>query len=260
MSEILIVQRQTLDWESLDLASFRTASRDFCRRLGKPDDFVFRLASLWNDCFGCSYFETRARIKAISEAHNRQIAGTRFQAYTPDRSISLDEAGYVFIDDDDWFSPELGSALAPVTGDDNFLLWRCTNIGSPNQAQPVFFWGLNGRCMTNNYMAAGHWVRRQGSLEGAYWHKDAIRSIEAEPSVDQLDRCLSVANKGPVSSMSLIRGLGGSREPEALIALIEKYLHHMDSVGSGDLAHIPWAEPLLRETIDVYRDVQASRR
>ena len=260
MREVFIVQRQTLDWAALDLEGLRSASIEFCRRLRRRDDFVYRLAKLWNDTFRCGYLETRARIKAISEQHNASIDGTRFIPFEENTDVTLDAAGYVFIDDDDWFSPALGTALAPYTGRErNFLLWRTTNIGSPNQEFPVFYWGLNGRCMTNNYMATWHWIREQGSLDRVFWHKSAIQVLEKEPDLQQLDVCLSVANKGPISSMSLIRGLGDSREPSALREMVEQYLRQMETVTAADLAHVSWAAPLLDATIQVYRDVFDSR-
>jgi hypothetical protein len=244
----------------MELAAFRSESVDFCRSIGMPDDFVYRLAKLWNETFTCSYFETRARIKAISEQHNASLSGTRFFPYDGERTVPLDGAGYVFVDDDDWFSPDLGPVLAPcLQKGHRALLWRVTNIGSPKQEFPVFYWGLNGRCMTNNYLVSGDWIRQRRSLEDFFSHKAAVRTLGEEPGLLQLDRCLSVASKGPTSTMSLIRGLGRSREKNDLRGLLRGYLEQMRSIGAGDLAHIEWARPLLDETIAAYQQVYDSR-
>jgi hypothetical protein len=260
MADSIIVQRDTLDWPSLDLQAFRQASIDFCRNWGKADDFAYELARLWNSTFALNYFETRARLKNISQQHNAAIEKADFIAFTDGRQIPLRDGVYVFVDDDDWFSPQLGSILDQRELDSfDFLLWRTSIIGSPNQPAPVFYWGLNGRCMTNNYAVSSNWIQGAGSIAEVYTHAAAIRTLTAASTIEQLDLCLSVANKGPISSVSLDRGLGRSREPAKLLAMVDAYLKRMATLAAADMAHIPWAGPLIDATVTVYQDVYDSR-
>lgn len=140
MPESIIAQRNTRDWQSLDLETFRQASIDFCRNWNKPYAFAYKHTRLWNNTFALGYFETSARLKNIFQQHNASIDKATFIAYTEGRQIPLPDGVYVFVDDDDWFSPQLGSILELREPENfDFFPWRSSNIGSPNHPAPVFY-------------------------------------------------------------------------------------------------------------------------
>ena len=75
---MIIVQRQTLDWAAQTPVSFRPLSEAFCRLWGKQEDYVFRLMQLWDKTFSIGYFETRARLKAISTRNILSVNSVEF--------------------------------------------------------------------------------------------------------------------------------------------------------------------------------------
>jgi hypothetical protein len=260
LNKVIVVQRETLEWCSLDLEKFKDISIEHSRRWGKPDDFTYILALLWNSTFGVDFFETRYRLKMLSESHNESLPGVTFLKYHDGRELMIEDAVYTFVDDDDWYSPDLGSVLGGCAPNHfNILLWLTTNVGSPNQPRPIFYWDKNGRCMTNNYAASGQWFKKNGSMACAYSDGAALRSVEAQSSVEQIELRLSVSNKGPISSVSMHKGLGNSREPQALLALVENYLYRMSSLVPSDISRISWSSALIDKTIQIYQDVYDSR-
>src|SRR5690606_22479659 len=116
---------------------------------------------------------------------------------------------YTFSDDDDWLSPELAavrSQSAPAGHD--ACVWKGCTLGGPKSEHPLFFWGLNGRCMTNNYAVSGRWMNSPERFQRACKHS------LAEHTLPELDACLvdawlSMTNKAPCSSVSLENALHG---------------------------------------------------
>lgn len=260
MTSVVIVKRRTLNWANIDFPAFKEESKSFCRNWGQPEDYAYRLAQLWDQTFTHGYFETRHRLKLIAEQNLDSLTDAHISTWSKDREIPLLDAPYVFIDDDDWFSPELPRVLNLLSRDNfDIVLWRATNIGSPNQVLPIFYWGRNGRCMTHNYAVSRAWID-QNSIEDVMIHGRAMSTIHAMKNVQQLDVCLSVSNKGPISSVSLHKGLNGELEPHKLASLIDDYLNRMANIAMANFAHIAWAKDAVDQTIDVYRDVQASLR
>lgn len=257
---VIIVQRQTVDWALLTPESFRPLSEAFCRLWGKPDDYVFRLMQLWDETFSVGYFETRARLKAISTSNLSALPGVEFIPYDNYRNIPDKRAFYLFMDDDDWAGPTLGAVLGAQSPDAHkALLWRAANIGSPQQEYPVFVWGLNGRCMTNNYAVSSVWLNHLARLPDVVQHSTATRTLAAVGEIVQLDAALTASNKSPCSSVSLDRGLQGDLSPEKLAALVEDYLARMATRLPEHMWAAPWIEPLVAETVALFREVSDSR-
>ena len=261
---VVLVQRQTVDWQRLSDEAFLQQSQGFCTLWGKPKDYVWQLFQLWNQTFSVDYRVVRQRLKDISlqnfqSAHN--LTFVPFQGY---RNLPQQRAYYLFLDDDDWVDPQISDCLQQQIDPQDpppLLLWRAANIGSPNQEYPVFVWGMNGRCMTNNYAVHSTWLQPFSKINHVIQHKDATALFEALPKNDQaraaphLDCALTVSNKSPISSVSLDRGLNGDLCPEKLVALVENYIRRMQQVEDKDLAYIPWCAPLLDKTTAVFVDV-----
>jgi hypothetical protein len=259
-TSVIIVQRQTLDWASLTPAQFRPLSETFCRLWGKPDNYVFRLMQLWDETFSVGYFATRARLKAISTNNLSTLPGVEFIPYDSYRNIPDAHAFYLFMDDDDWAGPDLGAALGAQSPEvHKALLWRAANIGSPQQEYPVFVWGLNGRCMTNNYAVSSVWLNHLERLQDVVQHSLAAQTLTTLGDIVQLDAALTASNKSPCSSVSLDRGLRGDLSPDNLAALVDDYLARMATRLPEHMWAAPWIEPLVAETVALFRDVSASR-
>jgi hypothetical protein len=170
VSSVAIVQRQTVDWASLDEDDFIKQSIVFCRLWGKPDDYVQRLYLLWNQTFAIDYCEVRSRIKELSSRSCNQVASAEFVEYQQYCNIPESANYYIFVDDDDWVAPDMVERLSEMT-DAELVLWRSANIGSPTQQHTVFVWGMNGRCMTNNYAVGRRWLEPFSRIRDVIQHK-----------------------------------------------------------------------------------------
>jgi hypothetical protein len=260
MQSVVIVQRQTLDWASMTPDVFRPLSADFCRLWGKPDDYVFRLMQLWDDTFALGYFETRARLKAISTRNLSSLSGVEFIPFEGYRNIPDRQGFYLFMDDDDWAGPELGSVLAAQsTESHSALLWRAANVGSPQQEFPVFVWGLNGRCMTNNYAVSSVWLNHLQKLDTVVQHALAAKTLAGLHDVIQLDVAITASNKSPCSSVSLDRGLQGDFSSVKLVALVDDYLTRMATLLPEHMWMAQWVAPLVAEVMHLFQQVSDSR-
>jgi hypothetical protein len=259
-TSVIIVQRQTLDWASQTPDSFRPVSEDFCRLWGRPEDYVFRLMQLWDETFSIGYFETRARLKAISTRNFLSVSGVEFVPYEGYKNIPDKRAFYLFMDDDDWAGPDLGVVLGAQSPDlHKILLWRAVNIGGPQQEFPAFVWGLNGRCMTNNYAVSNEWLNHLQRLDEVLQHAVAVATLATIQNIVQLDVAITASNKSPCSSVSLHRGLGGNLSSEKLAALVEDYLAQMATLLPEHMHIAQWVAPLVTETVALFREVSASR-
>jgi hypothetical protein len=259
-SSVIIVQRQTLDWESMTPESFRPLSGAFCRLWSKPEDYVYRLMQLWDETFAIGYFETRARLKAISTRNLSSLNGVEFVPYDGYRNIPDKRAFYLFMDDDDWAGSDLGPVLSAQSPEEhNALLWRAVNIGSPQQEFPAFVWGLNGRCMTNNYAVSSMCLDHLSRLDSFVQHYTASLTLAAMAKPVQLDVAITASNKSPCSSVSLDRGLNGDFSPEKLAGLVEDYLARMKTLLPEHIWMAQWVVPLVAETVALFYEVSASR-
>jgi len=258
---IIIVQRQTLDWQHMDEAAYQTASIPFCRLWERPDDYMVDIVRLWNNTFAISYFETRHRLKQLATEHNQCIGGTRFIAYEHYRNVPLGNGyAYVFIDDDDWLSPQLASALAATDlYQHDAGIWKGCTLGSPKSEHPLFFWGLNGRCMTNNYVVTSRWIQSAETLQQACKHSEAEKTV---PALDTLliDEWLSITNKAPCSSVSLENSLQNKRDPDTLANIIHRFNERMQTIPQQDFERAAWAWPLFESTRQLFADIANSRQ
>lgn len=264
MVAVVVVQRQTVEWSQLSDGQFRDQSVQFCRLWGKPDEYIWHLFQLWNATFCMDYREVRQALKELSLENIHSASDITFVPYVAGRDIPELPGYYLFLDDDDWLDPKvtlhLQQQVRQFTALPPLLLWRSANIGSPNQEYVVFVWGMNGRCMTNNYAVHGSWLKPFSKINDVFQHKDATGVFERPGTVPHLDCALTVSNKSPISSVSLDRGLDGDLCPERLLALVENYVDRMSRVQDAELVYMPWSRPWIDRTVELFRQVLASRR
>jgi len=260
---VIIVQRQTMDWKKLSNLQFHQQSREFCRLWGKPEDTVWSFFQLWNKTFQIDYRDVRQQLKNISLNNIQQSNHTEFIPYEHYLNIPPRAGYYIFLDDDDWVDPHitvhLYEKLSAFPMPPHLLLWRSANIGSPTQEHVVFIWGMNGRCMTNNYAVHSGWLKPFTKIEQLIQHKDANKLFEANKATPHLDCALTVSNKSPISSVSLDRGLGAELTSARLVGLVENYLDRMHKVEDSELVYIPWAKDYLARTLQIFEDVLKSK-
>lgn len=243
----------------MTVEDFRSLSEEFCRLWSKPADYVFRLMQLWNKTFSFDYFHTRAALKAIA-LRNVQASDAVFIPYQQYQNIPDRNGLYVFLDDDDWVAPDIAAVLATQSPENNAaLLWRTISVGSPQQRHPVFVWGLNGRCMTNNYAVSGVWLDHLKKLDQVVQHAEAEKTLATLPNIKQLDAALTASNKSPCSSVSLDRGLQGNFSSENLATLVDEYLKKMATRTPEHLWMGAWAAPWIAETVALFQTVSDSR-
>lgn len=257
---IVVAQRQTLDWASISLDEFHQQSRLFCRLWSKPEEYVWQLRELWDATFRMTYLQTRAALKAQSERQIASIPRICFVPYQQYANIPQYDVPYLFVDDDDWVSPTIVQELLPaLPAEYCAVLWRAVNIGSPQQETAMFVWGLNGRCMTNNYAMSGRWLRETGRLPEFIQHFDAMTAMATLPPVVQLDLTVTATNKSPCSSVSLDRGLAGDLRSEKLVALVEGFVDRVTHRLAENVWQAPWVELPVKEITSVFQQVLESR-
>lgn len=262
--QLVLVQRQTVDWQRLSDTDFYQQSKLFCKLWGKPEEYVWQLFQLWNRTFAIDYRIVRQQLKELALQNFQQAEKIIFVPYQQYKNIPQKTGYYIFLDDDDWIDPKINShlwqhldsfALPPT-----LLLWRSANIGSPTQEHVVFVWGMNGRCMTNNYAVHSSLLQPFSRINDVLQHKDAEKLFTARRDVPHLDCALTVSNKSPISSVSLDRGLSGDFSSEKLRQLVDSYLERMHQVQDSELVYVPWSKSLLQQTIGIFEQVASSKK
>jgi hypothetical protein len=167
-------------------------------------------------------------------------------------------AAICFVDDDDWFAPDLGEHLDTGFGYDGFV-WTHVALGSPSY--PLHRWPAGESellCYTNNYAVTGEYAARNGIAHiTEHWQADPVfRSLK----IATIPRPLSVANKHPGSVVFLERNLEGQLTGIRLKEVIASFIRGTGSVDEPALAGIEWARPLIRNVNHSFDQVLASER
>lgn len=261
MEKLVLVQRQTLPWAEMTAARFKDESAQFCRMWGKRDDFVYDLMLLWNRTFELDYFQVRARLKSIAEQRQLNIPGVQFVPFEGYSNIPLGGAFYLFVDDDDWMSPDIAHYLLQeeLLAYDG-LVWPVASIGAPRGADAIRIQGRGGKCMTNNYAVNGQWLDSLRRLDEVRQHARANRTFRELTNKRVLPQLLGVTNKSPCSSVFLDRSLQGDFRPKKLATLLGKYIGKMQAIADEKIQDFSWARPQIVATRQLFEDVLDSRR
>jgi hypothetical protein len=259
--KVVLVQRQTLDWNLMTKPLFRESSKAFCRLWGRPEDQAYRMMDLWDAAFRVGYFETRHRVKEIASANIMSLDGIQHVPYKNYENIPNLPALYVFIDDDDWLAPDLANILLSQDVDlYDGILWRVASIGIANQKHAIFSWGMNGRCMTNNYAINSDWLDGLRRLPEVRQHGEAVKTFSRLDRQTQLDRVLSVTNKNPCSSVTMESDLKGEFHTDRLVQMLKVYVAKIQRISPSDLTQLSWAAPYIDQTVELFEKILASRK
>jgi len=264
-ARVVIALRQSPDWKTQTYADLEQ-TRQFCRMIGRPENFIIDAVKLWDRSLKVSFYETRQAIKEISLANFRMVRNAAL-VDVADVAGNVDrKAHYLFTDDDDWYAPHVGEILAGIgTRSCEAILWRSVRYGGGIESRPP-----DGVFYTNNYAVSGAFLAREwrgrSNLDRSMQHFDAngtfgdrtqplserlgygvvLRSL-LQPGyapVATLQHHLSVTNKHPASTVTLER-LGPDPTDAGLRESIEDALRkNRDVALPQDLA---WAQAAMDE-------------
>jgi hypothetical protein len=256
MRPFTIVLRPTLDWSRLTREEYRAHSRDFCRSIGRPADQMNELVDLWDVSFRISYFETRQRMKDLAISNLTKVRN----AHLVDIGAFAvaDACAICFVDDDDWFAPDLGEHLDLASECDGFI-WTHVAVGFLTGPYPLQSWPAGTSellCYTNNYAVSAEYARAHGIDHVAqHWLADeAFRSLRIRPVPFRL----SVANKHPASVVALERHLEGQFTPAKLRDVVATFVRGTRALDERMFDGIEWARPLIAAAGNHFEQVLAS--
>ena len=250
---IYVVVRQTLNWEAATVGDLM-------------DEFAQSTAHVWNRMFRISYFEARARIKAISMDCLRSLdpdvqvhEARTFPAF----AIQPDDV-FLFCDDDDWYHPEVieeVKAAAPFAG--GFLLWPdgvygyhagTFHVDDP-RLRPLEEPCVSGPVKTNNYAVSGEMAKR---LRAVWAHPRIVRLFkEQRPVATRLSRPLSLVNRHPCSYTVWKHALRDVEPAQVGVVLRRLVTHYgFARIDQPMDPAFSWAAPYIERVQQVFDEVR----
>jgi hypothetical protein len=222
-------------------------------------DEAFRAKiAVWNRTLTMPYNRFRHRLREIARRNHARIAGA-----VPARWEEIPEGAVVLpVDDDDWFAPEVATALVRARGRAvTAFRWPSVFLEVPTtfghhvhlvrralvpRTPPKQY------CTTNNYAL----VKRRGVELVAANHMRAGEQLERDPGTKELPDRLSLMNRTLASQTTL-----GLRAPELTRGhLVRKYRRYR-RLYEGRLRHVPaWARADVEAMAELMEDVRLRPR
>jgi hypothetical protein len=210
MYENVIVLRHSPNWLEFDLDDSKT----FCTSGGLPEATVIHFASSWDRSVSLTYREFRHALKDISWENFQSVksAVVLHQHEFEVEKVS-DDTLIAFVDDDDWFSPELFDPLRRA-GDAEGYFWGSIRLGHrfigdialhhPHEvgASALTYRPISSVIYTNNYVVRGSALRRAGlaTYLEHYSAEAAMKAGQFQPTL--IPAYLSCANKHPACTVA----------------------------------------------------------
>ena len=190
-----IVCRQTPDWATLDYSYLETVA-PFEKMAMLPEGFISRMVLTWDKIFPTTYFEIRQNLKELSLQNLKTVKQARIVDLERFRNENNPAPINLFIDDDDFFNPEIVRLLGKELETNDAVLWCSALYKGDLELRRDF------HCYTNNYAVSRDYLledftTRLVSVEQHFWMNRVAKNSGA--AVSYLDRPLSVANKHPCS-------------------------------------------------------------
>lgn len=263
---LVFLRRQSPPWDQL-AADFRATGHVEPARYVPRDAIphfpanLERLVGRWNQLFELDFFSCRAKLKSIAEQTLQAVPDSACIDYDEHRSSLPASARFVlFVDDDDWFSPHIGTLSLPV--DAHVILFPLVRLMPMTTFVPS---GESARTLigqrrdfdfslqTSNYaINLGLW--RNADLSLMKDHVLASRYFDASRmSSRYIDRIVSVTNKTPASAARL----RFVEEEETFLRYARDYVRHVEDIDWPDELH--WARAPAAESVELFRTVLASR-
>ncbi len=267
MRPTYIVIRQSPDWRTQTYADLES-TRAFCRSIGRRDDLIIDFVKLWDRTFPATFFATRQAMKEISLKNLMSVRGAAIVPLDSVRDVIRPDAFYLFIDDDDWYDPDI--ALHLQSFDPRkcaAVVWRqATSTHEITYYRDGYFW-------SNNYAVSGSYLlHRRKNLDRVSQHYEAQGTFNCPNLKHRIRRigyltyarhvlmpgyrcvigstaCWSMKNEHPAATVALER-LGDRAAPEDLKRLVRM---NVDPAHTCVLpAGLQWAKPLMGRTIGFF--------
>jgi len=257
---VFIALRQSPDWKSLTYADFEKQTVEFCRLIMRPTDFTWRVVKLWDDTFSASFFATRQRMKEIAQANLAAIVDVRIVHSARLAEIKVQAQDIVcFVDDDDWFHPNLGSPLRQMDLEDvDAVFWDHCFFGREEGAGLMVQPASSSLVYTNNYAVTGSCLSKLG-IEAVEQHWIATESLK-NTRFQHIPGNWGMTNKHPASTVMLEKVLADDFSGRALAAAVDSFIQRTEDA----LADVPpafsWAERSMQEAIAFYRQLRTTAK
>lgn len=245
-----IVLRQSPDWLSFDPED----SRPFCLQSGVPETTVIDFITIWDASLPIGYREFRHALKAIALKNFAAVKGACLIDFqTLEERLLPEDARVTFVDDDDWFAPNLFERLLEKRSGDGFK-WGSAALGFVSRALHEQRVGglltmrkIDTRIYTNNYVVSGQCLARLGS-DVLFQHYSAQQALTEHRFLPvTINEYLSCTNKHPASTMAaqfFLTSEDFRRDPRAEI---ERFAQRIAAVTLTEAEGIGWIGPALEE-------------
>ncbi|MEM1112442.1 MAG: hypothetical protein AAGI11_11095 [Pseudomonadota bacterium] len=228
---IYIWVRRTVDWNDSEAVSAQL-----------PSDLVEPVA-VWNDCFSVPFHQFRQRVCDIARINHAQVHGAVCCEWDaiPDGELVLP------VDDDDWFSPDIGLRLLAAREEQSAsLTWRSSFLEVPisvrhqiGRARRRLIPATPQRYVltTNNYaMAKG---ADTYALLKKHSEADRYFKLKQGAGFERLDARLSIMNR----TMGSRTALRQKRAPFLKQKLLLSYYRYRWLYTRNLSAELKWAQP-----------------
>jgi hypothetical protein len=164
------------------------------------------------------------------------------------------ETWIAFVDDDDWFRPDLVRSLPEAANYDG-VVWQHSIFGwVENEAVAVR--EETGFCYTNNYAVSAQFLKENG-VESVLQHWDANKTFPTL-RIARVAEVLSMTNKHAASAMSLDRvGKNGPIQEQLLKAVADYSSKIAVAQCSAETA---WARPMIAQVQKYFGELAAKIR
>ncbi len=255
-----VVVRQSPDWANIDVEAFKEQSRQFCKTIGRPLDQVNELMVLWDSTFSISFFQVRQRMKEIAQANLKRIKNCRIHQMSEFNVRDFaNQDLFCFVDDDDWFTPDIFTALEAVDESNiEGFRWRHSVVGNKD-GEAFILRAVSPVVYTNNYAVKGSYLKsKAGNLQAVLQHFDANEAFK-KMKIVEIDSYLSTTNKHPASTIFLESNLGDKRTQENLVNIVNQYCEAVCRIDSANSPpEISWTNEQVEDLKKFASDLKSS--
>lgn len=253
MPKLAIVIRPGPDWATIDRETYRGHSRVFCEAMQFPPDSIGDLVDLWDNTFPTSFFVTRQRMKEFAKSNWFQVEDAAVMELKDWVAADFPTETWVaFVDDDDWFRPDLARSL-PDGADFDGVVWQHSIFGwLDNDAVAVR--EETGFCYTNNYAVRAQYLKEHG-VDSVLQHWDANKTFPTL-RLARVAEVLSMTNKHAASAMSLNRVGNDGPVKERLLKAVADYSAKVAAAECS--TETAWARPMIAQVQKHFSELAAN--
>ncbi len=252
-----VILRQSPDWKTITEEQFLSQCGKFCNFAKLPFNLLRNSHQVWSDTFNKSYFEVRQELKEIASKSLSRIQNAEIVHLVDITEEDIEENSfYAFIDDDDWFSPDLGDTLkSSLCGKNPDLITWDISVYDPGGPPSKDFFATPG---TNNYAISGSTFLKRFKTETCYSQHWNVLLETFEKRV-HFPYCLSIYNRSPTSASSFFRMFSNEYSKHCLLSAVELY------VTAGEKSKrfpksCDWGEEYADKTLEVFKNLLLNRR